>query len=234
VDTIQDNPAIVAAIAGGLLLFFVILIVIAVLLGRRKRQPEQAWEPEQDAYAPSLYQYDTVSEPGGVQPSVPSSPTEGAGMVGGTEVAPAEQPVGTAPDIGFQPPPPMPGQQPPPPQAPPASADGTMIIERGPKMAYQAILIERQRPENRYDITKPSVNLGRASTNDIAVDNATISRQHAIIKLDQDVFRIYDLGSSNGTFVNDQQVIEPIVLQDGAIVRLGDMAFIFKVISLEG
>jgi VWFA-related protein len=234
VDTIQDNPAIVAAIAGGLLLFFVILIVIAVLLGRRKRKPEQAWEPEPDAYAPSFYQYDAVSEAGAVQPSVPSSPTAGAGMVAGTEVAPAGQPMGTAPDIGFQPPPPMPGQQPPPPQAPPANADGTMIIERGPKMTRQAMLIERQRPENKYDLTKPSVNLGRAASNDITVDNATISRQHAIIKLDQDDFRIYDLGSSNGTFVNDQRVVEPIVLQDGDIVRLGDMAFIFKVISLEG
>jgi hypothetical protein len=234
VDTIQDNPAIVAAIAGGLLLFFVILIVIAVLLGRRKRQPEQTWEPEQDAYAPSFYQYDTVSEPGGIQPSAPSSPTEGAGMVGGTEVAPTGQPMGTAPDIGFQPPPPVPGQQPPPAQAPPASADGTLIIERGPKMTHQGMLIERQQPQNRYDINKPSVNLGRAAANDVAIDNATISRQHAVIKLDNNVFRIYDLGSSNGTFVNDQQVVEPIALQDGDVVRLGDLALIFKVISLEG
>ena len=234
VDTIQDNPAIVAAIAGGLLLFFVILIVIAVLLGRRKRQPEQAWEPEPDASAPSFYQYDTVSEPGDLQASAPSSPTAGPNVVAGTEVAPAGPAVGTAPDAGFQPPAPMPGQQGYPPQAPPASADGTMIIERGPKMTRQAMLIERQRPENKYDLTKPSVNLGRAASNDITVDNATISRQHAIIKLDQDDFRIYDLGSSNGTFVNDQRIVEPIVLQDGDIVRLGDMAFIFKVISLEG
>ena len=83
-DTIRDNPTIVAAIAGGLLLFFVILIVIAVLLGRRKRQPEQAWQPEEDAYAPSSYQYDTMSDPAGGQISAPLSPTAGPAVGAGT------------------------------------------------------------------------------------------------------------------------------------------------------
>ena len=109
-----------------------------------------------------------------------------------------------------------------------------MIIERGPKMTHQAMLIERQHPEIKYDLSKPNVNLGRATSNDVTIDNATISRQHAVIKLEQNEFRIYDLGSSNGTFVNDQRVVEPVVLQDGDNVRLGEVAFIYKEISLEG
>jgi hypothetical protein len=233
-DTLRDNPTIVAAIAGGLLLFFVILIVIAILLGRRKRQPEQAWEPEPDAYAPSAYQYDTMSDPGGGPAAAPLSPTVGPEVGAGTEIAPAGPAISPAPGDSFQPPPPMPAQQGYPSGAPPAAADGTMIIERGPKMTHQAMLIDRQHPENKHDLNKPAVNLGRATSNDITVDNATISRQHAVIKLEQNQFRIYDLGSSNGTFVNDQRVVEPIVLQDGDAVRLGEVTFIFKEISLDG
>jgi pSer/pThr/pTyr-binding forkhead associated (FHA) protein len=42
----------------------------------------------------------------------------------------------------------------------------------------------------------------------------------------------YDLGSANGAFVKDQRVRDPIVLQDGMIVRFGEVEFIFKRVSL--
>jgi pSer/pThr/pTyr-binding forkhead associated (FHA) protein len=41
------------------------------------------------------------------------------------------------------------------------------------------------------------------------------------------------LGSTNGTFVEDDRVREPVALQDGMTVRFGEVAFIFKVVSLE-
>lgn len=233
VDTIRDNPTIVAAVAGGLLLFFVILIIIAIIRGRRSRQPEPAWEPEPDAYAPSFYQYDTVADPGEGPMSTPLSPTARPEMTAGTEVAPPSPAVAASPAADYPPPPRAPAHQAYPQQVPPAEVEGTMIIERGPKMTRQAMLIERQRPENKYDLNKPTVYLGRATSNDITLDNATVSRQHAAIKLENDVFRIYDLGSSNGTFVNDQGVVEPIDLQDGDTVSLGEMALIFKVFSLK-
>jgi hypothetical protein len=233
VDTIKDNPTIVAAVAGGLLLFFVILIIIAVVLGRRKRQPESVWEPEPDQYAPSFYQYDTLSEPGHGQMPSTTSPATGPEIAVGTQVAPPGPAAAPLFPGDFSPPQPMPVQQGYAQGTPPATADGTMIIERGPKMTRQALLIERQRPENRFDLNKPTVHLGRSADNDIALDNATISRQHAVIKLENNDFRIYDLGSSNGTFVNNQRIVEPAVLQDGDTVRLGDMSLIFKVISLE-
>jgi pSer/pThr/pTyr-binding forkhead associated (FHA) protein len=72
----------------------------------------------------------------------------------------------------------------------------------------------------------------RAPGNHRVVDHPTVSRQHATIKLEGEDYRLYDLGSANGTFVKDQRVRDPITLQDGEIVRFGEVEFIFKRVSL--
>lgn len=54
--------------------------------------------------------------------------------------------------------------------------------------------------------------LGRSSENDIAILDKHVSRRHAVIRYSDGVFTIADLGSANGTFVNDKQVIEPFPL----------------------
>jgi pSer/pThr/pTyr-binding forkhead associated (FHA) protein len=119
------------------------------------------------------------------------------------------------------------------PGAQPPAVDKTEIIPRGPKMAHYAMLVDRLSPQDKYELHKPIMTLGRIPSNDITLSNPTISRQHATIKLEGAIFRIYDLGSSNGTFVNDEQVREPIALQDGDIVRLGDTMLVFKIIPLQ-
>jgi pSer/pThr/pTyr-binding forkhead associated (FHA) protein len=100
-------------------------------------------------------------------------------------------------------------------------------------MAQVGLLIDREHPDRRFDIAKPMVTIGRAQNSDVVLDHATVSRQHATIKLEEDQFRIYDLGSSNGTFVGEQRVREPVTIEDGAMVRFGKVAFIFKIVSLD-
>jgi hypothetical protein len=231
-ETIRDNPTIVAAAAGGLLLFFVILIVVAILMGRRKRGPEPAWDSEPDAFSPEFAQYDTAADYDQAQVASSVRRATEPDLPAGTQVAPSGAAVAPPPAGDFAPAPPMPAQAGFGHQAPPAAEEGTMIIDRGPRMTRQALLVDGQRPEVRYDVNKPVVTLGRSADNDIILDNATISRHHATIKLEQDEFRVYDLGSSNGTFVNEQQVIEPVAVKDGDTVRLGEVILILKIISL--
>jgi pSer/pThr/pTyr-binding forkhead associated (FHA) protein len=59
---------------------------------------------------------------------------------------------------------------------------------------------------------------------DIVLENdITVSRLHASIVLEGTDYRIYDEGSSSGTWVNDQQVPDfGQQLQDGDEIRLGD------------
>jgi pSer/pThr/pTyr-binding forkhead associated (FHA) protein len=69
--------------------------------------------------------------------------------------------------------------------------------------------------------------VGRGATNDVIIDSAQASRDHAVIAVEQAFVTITDIGSRNGTFVNDIQ-IESQVLAHGDAIRLGtyEMRFI--------
>ena len=80
-------------------------------------------------------------------------------------------------------------------------------------------------------LTKEMTTIGRSASNDIEVDAEGISRQHASIRRDTDGFFVSDLGSTNGTFVNGEQVgSEPRRLSDGDRIELGGMEYhwVFK------
>jgi len=70
--------------------------------------------------------------------------------------------------------------------------------------------------------------IGRTPDNDISLDVREVSRKHARIELrDDGSFVLLDLGSGNGTFVNDQRVQEH-KLADGDRVRFGSRTFLYR------
>jgi|GEM_PF-2373460 len=70
--------------------------------------------------------------------------------------------------------------------------------------------------------------VGRVDENHIVITHNSVSRRHSVIKLDmsQNIAKISDLESSNGTFVDGKR-IKDAVLQNGNIVRFGDVEFEF-------
>jgi pSer/pThr/pTyr-binding forkhead associated (FHA) protein len=62
--------------------------------------------------------------------------------------------------------------------------------------------------------------IGRLATNDICIPEQHVSRQHAVVNYRDGIFMLTDLGSANGTFVNDQQLAEPFPLAHGDVIRL--------------
>lgn len=64
--------------------------------------------------------------------------------------------------------------------------------------------------------------IGRSKSNDIALDQTWISRQHAMLQVEENgTFNAIDLGSSNGTFVNGRQIYTPTPLHSGDLVQIG-------------
>jgi pSer/pThr/pTyr-binding forkhead associated (FHA) protein len=92
------------------------------------------------------------------------------------------------------------------------------------------MLVNRKQPQEKYDVSA-STDVGRGTTNQIILQNATVSRQHAKIKEEQGEFKIYDLASANGTFVNGGKVMDPVALKDGDIVRFGEVEFLFRILT---
>ncbi len=68
--------------------------------------------------------------------------------------------------------------------------------------------------------------IGRQAGATLKISNASVSRRHAMIEKDGDRFVIADLGSRNGTFVNDIPV-KRRELQHGDRVRIGESQFFF-------
>ncbi|MCX4389812.1 FHA domain-containing protein [Micromonospora peucetia] len=63
--------------------------------------------------------------------------------------------------------------------------------------------------------------IGRAPTADIVVYDGHLSRRHAEIWLTGEGAALADLGSTNGTWLNDRRIIGVERLADGDVVRLG-------------
>jgi len=70
--------------------------------------------------------------------------------------------------------------------------------------------------------------LGRAGHNDVVLDDAMASREHAEIEVTEDLVLLRDLGSGNGTFVNEVQLTERQPLSDGDRIRIGRTTLIFR------
>ena len=71
--------------------------------------------------------------------------------------------------------------------------------------------------------------IGRAAEVDIRLDSPRISRHHARLSLGDAGITIEDLGSRNGTFVNEIRIEGPTLLQSGATLRIGGFRLVLRV-----
>lgn len=81
---------------------------------------------------------------------------------------------------------------------------------------------------------EPSPNpytIGRSPDNQLVVNDAKTSSHHAQIRSNGQGYEIVDLASSNGTFVNEQQLVSnlPRLLAANDQIRIGDTTFVFEV-----
>ncbi|MFH2007477.1 MAG: FHA domain-containing protein [bacterium] len=63
--------------------------------------------------------------------------------------------------------------------------------------------------------------IGRAEECSVCLDDERLSRVHARIMADEDQVEIFDLGSRNGTYVNDERLRDSVLLHNGDRIRMG-------------
>ena len=159
-------------------------------------------------------------------PSMPEKKPEAAPVLPMPEKKPEATPV-----------PPMPEKKPeaapvpPMPEKKPEAAPVPPVEEKKPQVPVPYLL--RVATNEKIYINKPEFSIGRSATKaDYTVtDNSDVSRIHCIIERKNGVSYIRDNASTNGTFVNGQNIAgqENVFLTNNAKVSLGDEGFIYFV-----
>lgn len=90
----------------------------------------------------------------------------------------------------------------------------------------ESTAVDGGRPEERRLESFPFT-IGRGSSCALQIDSHRVSREHATLERIDDQFRVLDLGSTNGTFVNGRRIHET-ELCDGDLVAFADSEFSFR------
>jgi pSer/pThr/pTyr-binding forkhead associated (FHA) protein len=94
--------------------------------------------------------------------------------------------------------------------------------------AGSALLVVQRGPGagSRYLLDTDLSTVGRHPESDIFLDDITVSRRHVEFRRSEDAFRVHDVGSLNGTYLNGDRV-DDAALQNGDEVRIGKFRLIF-------
>jgi hypothetical protein len=77
-------------------------------------------------------------------------------------------------------------------------------------------------PGQVFELNRNEVSIGRDISNDFVINDAEVSRKHARLILEGDRYKIEDLNSTNGTYIDGQRLIGPHVMAIGEIILFGD------------
>ena len=94
------------------------------------------------------------------------------------------------------------------------SGSALLVVKRGPNAGSQFLL------------DQPAMSAGRHPNSDIFLDDVTVSRRHAEFRRENGEFRIVDIGSLNGTYVNRKPVASAM-LANGDEIQIGKFRLVF-------
>jgi pSer/pThr/pTyr-binding forkhead associated (FHA) protein len=92
---------------------------------------------------------------------------------------------------------------------------------------YKLVRINDSFAGEEFGLSEVENTIGRTDDNFILLSDTSISRQHARIVRDGEIYTLMDLGSSNGSRVNGKEVSTPTTLTAGDRVQFGNIEFVF-------
>ncbi|HYB39735.1 MAG TPA: FHA domain-containing protein [Mycobacterium sp.] len=101
------------------------------------------------------------------------------------------------------------------------SGAGLLVVKRGPNAG------------SRFLLDRPVTSAGRHPDSDIFLDDITVSRRHAEFRSETGEFRVVDIGSLNGIYVN-REPVDSVVLANGDEIQIGKFRLVFLTGASEG
>src|SRR5574342_1063905 len=87
---------------------------------------------------------------------------------------------------------------------------------------FQLVMRSGPTPGVVFPLESDQITIGRDSTNDVAINDAEVSRRHSRLTFQGGKYVVEDMGSTNGTFVNGQRLSGPHVLKPGDVLAFGE------------
>ncbi len=93
------------------------------------------------------------------------------------------------------------------------------------QMSAPPLTLYRQDDDNitDYRYTRPEITIGRDPACDCILSDNTVSAMHARLTYRQSQWWVEDLRSTNGTFLNQESVLAPLVVTSGDQLRCGQV-----------
>jgi len=95
-----------------------------------------------------------------------------------------------------------------------------------------SLVVVRGRPEGHViPLGGSEFVIGRAPNCHLRPRSEQVSKRHCVIRVRGDAVYVCDLGSTNGTFVNNDRIKGEVQVQDGDLLKVGPLVFSFKISS---
>lgn len=104
---------------------------------------------------------------------------------------------------------------------------GSRLTESNDASAILVVVRDPQKGAT-FPLQGPETFIGRSSSNDIVFNDPLVSGQHVRISYDGGSFWIEDLGSTNGTTVNGEELSAKTALKDGYLIKIGGILVKFS------
>src|SRR5437867_3410746 len=92
----------------------------------------------------------------------------------------------------------------------------------------QLVVVEGKKPGGAVEVGQTPLAVGRLSSCELPIDEPQASRRHFEVSRREGAVWVKDLGSTNGTFLNDERLEGEAKLRDGDRLRVGATVVAFE------
>jgi pSer/pThr/pTyr-binding forkhead associated (FHA) protein len=99
---------------------------------------------------------------------------------------------------------------------------------------FQFVMRSGPTPGVTFPLEGDQLTIGRDSSNGVSINDPEVSRKHSRLSFQGGKYVLEDLGSTNGTFVNGQRLVGPVVLKSGDVISLGEqIVLMYDAVSMD-